>query len=64
MNKARKAYDYLLKEPSLRSRVLKASHKKDIKCKSYTLADRVWLNNKYINIKQNLKLKAKLFGLF
>ena len=29
-----------------------------------TLAEKVWLNSKYIKTKQNCKLEAKFFGLF
>ena len=42
----------------------KWAYDKGVKLKSYTLGDKIWLNNKYIKTKQNRKLKAKLFGLF
>lgn len=32
--------------------------------KSYVSSKKVWLNNKYIKIIQNLKLKSKFFGPF
>ena len=35
-----------------------------MKPKSYALGDKVWLNSKYIKIKQNRKLEAKFFGPF
>ena len=34
------------------------------KSRSYALRDKVWLNSKYIKIKQNQKLKAKFFRPF
>lgn len=37
---------------------------KYVKLKSYAPEEKVWLNNKYIKIKQNRKLKAKFFNLF
>ena len=42
----------------------KQAHHKDVKPKSYALSDKVWLNSKYIKIKQNRKLEAKFFGPF
>ena len=32
--------------------------------RSYAPGEKVWLNSKYINTKQNRKLKTKFFGLF
>ena len=42
----------------------KRAHNKGVKPKSYTPGDQIWLNKKYINTKQNRKLKAKFFGSF
>ena len=42
----------------------KWAHNKGVKPRSYASGDKVWLNSKYIKIKQNRKLKAKFFGLF
>ena len=42
----------------------KQAHDKKVKSCSYALSKKVWLNNKYIKIKKNKKLKNKLFGLF
>lgn len=35
-----------------------------IKLKNFAFNDKIWLNGKYIKIKQNLKLVIKFFGLF
>lgn len=40
------------------------AHNKSTNPKSYVLGTKVWLNNKYIKIKQNRKLEAKFFGFF
>ena len=42
----------------------KRAHDKGVKPRSYAPGDKVWLNSKYIKIKQNWKLKAKFFGPF
>ena len=42
----------------------KRAHDKGVKLRSYTPDEKVWLNSKYIKIKQNRKLKAKFFGPF
>ena len=42
----------------------KKAYDKDMKPQSYTPEEKIWLNSKYIKIKQNQKLKAKFFGLF
>ena len=42
----------------------KRAHNKGIKPKSYVFGDKVWLNSKYIKIKQNRKLEAKFFKPF
>ena len=42
----------------------KKAHNKDVKPKSYALGHKVWLNNRYIKIKQNQKLEAKFFRPF
>ena len=42
----------------------KRAHDKGVKSRSYALGDKVWLNNKYIKTKRNLKLEAKFFGPF
>ena len=39
-------------------------HAKHAKPKRYAPKDKVWLNKKYIKIKQNCKLKFKFFGSF
>lgn len=31
---------------------------------SYALGEKIWLHNKYIKTKQNLKFKGLFFGLF
>ena len=36
---------------------------KNVQPKSYILSDKIWLNSKYTQIKQNRKLEAKFFGL-
>lgn len=43
---------------------LKKAYNKNIWPKSYASGDKLWLNNKYIQIKQNQKLKAKFFKPF
>ena len=42
----------------------KQAYNKSVKPKSYAPDDKVWLNSKYLKIKQNRKLKAKFIGLF
>ena len=42
----------------------KKAHDKGVKPQSYALEEKVWLNSKYIKIKQNQKLEAKFFGPF
>ena len=42
----------------------KRAYNKNVKLKSYIPGDKVWLNNKYLKIKQKQKLKTKFFGLF
>ena len=42
----------------------KQAHDKGIKPRSYALSDKIWLNNKYIQTKQNRKLEAKFFRPF
>ena len=42
----------------------KQAHNKSVKPKSYTPGNKVWLNSKYIKLKQNRKLEAKFFGPF
>ena len=42
----------------------KQYHNKHVKPKSYTLGKKVWLNSKYIKIRQNCKLETKIFGSF
>ena len=42
----------------------KRAYNKGVKPRSYVPSDKVWLNSKYIKIKQNRKLEAKFFGLF
>ena len=46
------------------SKFQKQTNNKNVKPKSYTASDKVWLNSKYIKIKQNQKFKAKFFRLF
>lgn len=45
-------------------KVQKRHHNQTIKLRSYTSADKVWLNSKYHITKWNKKLKAKFFRLF
>ena len=42
----------------------KRAYDKGIKPWSYASGEKVWLNSKYIKMKQNRKLEAKFFGLF
>ena len=42
----------------------KRAHNKGVKARSYAPGNKVWLNSKYIKIKQNRKLEAKFFGPF
>ena len=42
----------------------KQAYNKGVKPRSYAPDDKVWLNNKYIKIKCNWKLKAKFFEPF
>ena len=42
----------------------KQAHNKGVKPWSYALGNKVWLNSKYIQTKQNQKLEAKFFGPF
>ena len=42
----------------------KQAHNKSVKSKSYAPGDKVWLNSKYIKIKQIRKLKIKFFKAF
>ena len=42
----------------------KQVHSKDVKLRSYAFNDKIWLNSKYIKIKQNQKLEIKFIGLF
>ena len=42
----------------------KQAHNKDVKSRSYAFNDKVWLNSRYINTKQNRKLEAKFFRPF
>ena len=42
----------------------KKTYNKSIKPRSYITGNKIWLNIKYIKIKQNQKLKAKFFRLF
>ena len=42
----------------------KRAHNENVKPKSYTSGDKVWLNKKYIKTKRNWKLEAKFFGPF
>lgn len=42
----------------------KQAYNRRIKPGSYVPGDKVWLNSKYIKIKQNRKLEAKFFDLF
>ena len=44
--------------------IQKQTHNRGTKLRSYASDDKVWLNSKYIKIKQNQKLKDKFFGLF
>ena len=42
----------------------KRAYNKGVNLRSYAPGDKIWLNSKYIKIKQNQKLKAKFFELF
>lgn len=42
----------------------KKANNKSVKFRSYTLNEKILLKSKYIKIKYNQNLKAKLFGLF
>ena len=42
----------------------KQAYNKSVKPRNYAPNDKVWLNSKYIKIKQNQKLEAKFFGPF
>ena len=42
----------------------KQAHDKGVKPQSYAFSQKVWLNNKYIKIKHNLKLETKFFEPF
>ena len=46
------------------SKLQKQIHNKSIKSKSYSSKDKIWLNSKYIKIKQNQKLGTKFFRSF
>ena len=51
-------------EPLPCSRALEQAYDKSVKPRSYVSGDKVWLNSKYIKIKQNRKLEAKFFRPF
>ena len=42
----------------------KRAHNKGVKPRNYAPSEKIWLNSKYIKIKQNQKLEAKFFGPF
>ena len=42
----------------------KKADNKGVKLESYTFYNNIWLNSKYIKIKQNQKLNGKFFRLF
>lgn len=42
----------------------KRYYDKNVKPRNYTQMDKVWLNNKYIKIKQNCKLKFQFSKTF
>ena len=42
----------------------KQTHNKSVKSRNYASSNKIWLNSKYIKIKQNQKLKTKFFKLF
>ena len=42
----------------------KWTNNKSVKPRSYAPSDKIWINSKYITIKQNQKFEAKIFGLF
>ena len=42
----------------------KRAHYKEVMPQSYTPGKKVWLNSKYLQIKQNRKLKTKFLDLF
>lgn len=43
---------------------IKQHHNKNTKSRSYVPGEKIWLNGKYINIKQNQKLETKIFRSF
>lgn len=52
------------KNPNYTQKLQKRSYDKNAKPKSYIPGNKVWLNNKYIETKQDCKLKAKIVSLF
>ena len=42
----------------------KQAHNKNVKPRSHVSSDKVWLNSKYLKIKQNQKLEARFFRPF
>ena len=44
--------------------LLKQANNKGIKPENYAFDEKVWLNSKYIKIKQNQKLEAKFYASF
>lgn len=44
--------------------IQKQAHDKDTKSRSHAPSNNIWLNSKYIKIKQNCKLEAKFFRSF
>ena len=42
----------------------KQAYNKKIKLQSYISSKKIWLNSKYLKIKQNCKLKTKFFCFF
>ena len=42
----------------------KQAHNRGVKPKKQVFSDKVWLNNKYIKIKQNWKMEVKFFTFF
>ncbi len=54
----------MLSEPFHAQELQKRAHDKEVKSRSYTPGEKVWLNSKYIKTKRNKKLESKFFGPF
>lgn len=52
------------KNPHHAQKLQKQAFNKVVKLKRYVPCEKVWLDSKYVKVKQNLKLKAKIFEPF